>query len=46
MLMLQAQTQAMTQLALSVEQLAEVIAQDYADEDEQSNVGLDGRPLS
>ncbi|WP_043003340.1 hypothetical protein [Comamonas testosteroni] len=39
------QTQAFNRLAQSIEQLAEVIALDYAEQDLPTNVGLDGRSL-
>lgn len=39
------QTQAFNRLAQSIEQLAEVIALDYAEQDLPTNVGLDGRAL-
>ncbi|EHN64281.1 hypothetical protein [Comamonas testosteroni] len=42
---IQAQTQAVNRLAQSIEQLAEVIALDYAEQDLPTNVGLDGRAL-
>ena len=42
---IQAQTLAVNRLAQSIEQLAEVIALDYAEQELPSNVGLDGRTL-
>lgn len=42
---IQAQTLAVNRLAQSIEQLAEVIALDYAEQDLPTNVGLDGRTL-
>ncbi|AIJ45562.1 hypothetical protein O987_07090 [Comamonas testosteroni TK102] len=42
---IQAQTQAVNRLAQSIEQLAEVIALDYAEQELPTNVGLDGRTL-
>lgn len=42
---IQAQTLAFNRLAQSIEQLAEVIALDYAEQDLPTNVGLDGKTL-
>lgn len=42
---MRAQTQAFNRLAQSIEQLAEVIALDYVEQDLPTNVGLDGRTL-
>jgi len=42
---MRAQTQAFNRLAQSIEQLAEVIALDYAEQELPTNVGLDGRAL-
>lgn len=42
---MRAQTQAFNRLAQSIEQLAEVIALDYAEQDLPANVGLDGKTL-
>lgn len=42
---MQAQTQSFNRLAQSIEQLAEVIALDYAEQELPTNVGLDGRTL-
>ena len=42
---MRAQTQAFNRLAQSIEQLAEVIALDYAEQELPTNVGLDGRTL-
>ncbi|WP_417282654.1 hypothetical protein [Comamonas sp.] len=44
-LQMQAQTQAASSLAQAIEQLAEVIALDYAEQDLQLTTGLDGRAL-
>lgn len=42
---MRAQTQAFNRLAQSIEQLAEVIALDYAEQELPANVGLDGKTL-
>ena len=42
---MRAQTQAFNRLAQSIEELAEIIALDYAEQDLPTNVGLDGRTL-
>ena len=42
---IQTQTLAFNRLAQSIEQLAEVIALDYAEQDLPTNVGLDGKTL-
>lgn len=42
---IRAQTQVFNRLAQSIEQLAEVIALDYAEQELPANVGLDGKTL-
>lgn len=42
---MRAQTQAFNRLAQSIEQLAEIIALDYAEQELPANVGLDGKTL-
>lgn len=42
---MKAQTEAASRLAQSIEQLAEVIALDYTEQDLDPSVGLDGRDL-
>lgn len=44
-LQMKAQTLAVSSLAQAVQQLAEVIALDYAEQDLQPTTGLDGRAL-
>lgn len=42
---MRAQTQAFNRLAQSIEELAEIIALDYAEQELPANVGLDGKTL-